>query len=1080
MGRLDRKIESAMKSKPSQLKDILSVLLLFLGYAFLCPYVTAQEPSSPGTAFDGSIMLGSPASTSIKTSVFSPDQNGAVYIEYGVAPGAYSTQTATGVLQAAIPLVLILDGLNADAQYYYRLNFQATGESGFSPTGEYTFHSARPTGSTFTFTIQADSHLDENSDLDLYRRTLANVLADAPDFHIDLGDTFMCEKHSAPLTAVVQMAPDQATVNARYVYERANFGIVAFSAPLLLVNGNHEGEAGWLNDGTASNLAIWTTLARQHYYLNPVPDAFYAGDLTEEPFVGKRASWYAWHWGSALFVVLDPYWNSMSQPGNDGWSLTLGERQYTWLQETLSSSSAIFKFVFIHNLVGGLDGQMRGGIEAAPYFEWGGQNLDGTVAFSQKRPGWSMPIHQLLVQHGVTAVFHGHDHLYARQELGGVVYQEVPQPSANNFQSGPGLAAKYHYAAGTILSSSGHLRVNVSPDRTTAQYVRAWLPANENAQRQNRQVDDTWICEASASPAVSFDGNIVLGCPTATSIRANVYSPDQSGTVYLAYGTAPGAYTLQTVASVLQAAMPLEIALDGLNPDMQYYYRLYLQATGETTYSRTDEYAFRTARSVGSTFTFCIQGDSHPERVNNQFNAALYTRTLQTATADNPDFYVTMGDDFSVDQLDATTVTAVQVIERYTIQRPYLGLIGCTSPIFLVNGNHEQAARYLLDGTPDNVAVWAQNARNTLYSQPAPDNFYSGNTEVIPYIGLLRNYFAWTWGDALFVTIDPYWASLVCVDNPFGGGPKRPNVWDVTHGNAQYQWLKTTLEQSQAKYKFVFAHHVLGTGRGGIEEAPQYEWGGENADGTWGFTTNRSTWPETLHQLMVNNHVTIFFQGHDHIWVHQALDGVTYQTLSEPADPNYSLFNADAYLSGDKFPNTGYTRVTVSSCGVKVDYVRTYLPADEGPGKVSGATVFTYSIDDPGCGEGEGEGEVLAVDFAANPGWTKPGVPVQFNGIVTGTQQILDWRWELGDGSIVEGEEPNPTHTYATEGTYSVTLTVTTATNSATVTKQNVILVSQSLSVGRKVTSGIIGLVFIGLGTVLLSLPWRRGGVTAP
>jgi len=55
------------------------------------------------------------------------------------------------------------------------------------------------------------------------------------------------------------------------------------------------------------------------------------------------------------------------------------------------------------------------------------------------------------------------------------------------------------------------------------------------------------------------------------------------------------------------------------------------------------------------------------------------------------------------------------------------------------------------------------------------------HTEQIPYIGLLRNYFAWTWGDALFVVIDPYWESPVCVDNPFNGGAKRSNLWDVTH-----------------------------------------------------------------------------------------------------------------------------------------------------------------------------------------------------------------------------------------------------------------------------------------------------------
>jgi hypothetical protein len=321
---------------------------------------------------------------------------------------------------------------------------------------------------------------------------LANVLADGPDFHVDLGDTFMCEKHSEPLVGNSPAAGDEATVDARYRYERANFAAVAHSMPLFLVNGNHEGEAGWLNDGTDRNIAVWTSRARKRYFVSPVPDGYYGGDPTEEPHVGKRASWYAWHWGDALFVVLDPFWNTLGKVNRDAWVLTLGETQHRWLEATLAASRATFKFVFIHNLVGGLDGQMRGGIEAAPYFEWGGRGLAGTFDFAAKRPGWSMPIHPLLVRHGVTAVFHGHDHLYARQELDGVVYQAVPQPSATNFQSGAALASEYHYASGTILGSSGHLRVSVGPDGTVVEYVRAWLPSAETPTRRNGQVDHRW------------------------------------------------------------------------------------------------------------------------------------------------------------------------------------------------------------------------------------------------------------------------------------------------------------------------------------------------------------------------------------------------------------------------------------------------------------------------------------------------------------------------------------------------------------------------------------------------------------
>jgi hypothetical protein len=436
----------------------------------------------------------------------------------------------------------------------------------------------------------------------------------------------------------------------------------------------------------------------------------------------------------------------------------------------------------------------------------------------------------------------------------------------------------------------------------------------------------------------------VLGSPTDRSVRANVFAPDQRGTAYLAWGAAPGSPGAWSGTFAVAPAVPVEVPVTGLSPDTRYWYRLHFLADGAAGWAPGEEHSFHTARAAGASFVFALQGDSHPERDRSEFDAALYERTLLAAEADHPDFYLAMGDDFSVDTLDPLAITQAQVVERYAMQRPWLGLVGRSAPLFLVNGNHEQAARYLLDGTPDNVAVWAQNARNAHYSQPAPDAFYDGNPEVVPYIGLLRNHFAWTWGDALFVVIDPYWGSPTCVDNPFGGGPKRTSLWDVTHGEEQYRWLESVLRRSTARWKFVFAHHVLGTQRGGVELARTYEWGGASGNGAWGFSTYRPGWDLPIHQLLVENRVTIFFQGHDHVWVRQQLDGVTYQTLPEPADPFHALRNADAFLSGDVLPNGGYTRVSVGPASVTVEYVRTWLPEEEGPGQVSGSVAFRYTI----------------------------------------------------------------------------------------------------------------------------------------
>jgi hypothetical protein len=272
------------------------------------------------------------------------------------------------------------------------------------------------------------------------------------------------------------------------------------------------------------------------------------------------------------------------------------------------------------------------------------------------------------------------------------------------------------------------------------------------------------------------------------------------------------------------------------------------------------------------------------------------------------------------------------VAQLYINQRQWLGLVD--APVFLVNGNHEQASLANLDGTPNNVAVWSQTSRNAYFPGPAPDGFYTGNADPVEHIGLLRDYYAFTWGDALFVVVDPYWHSPQTVDNQFGADrdqKKNRDLWNLTLGDAQYAWFRQTLETSNAKYKFVFAHHVHGTGRGGIENALQYEWG-DSAN----LAAHR-TWDKTIHQLMVDNGVTIFFQGHDHIFVKQELNGVIYQTLPEPANPFYSWENEDAFTSGDKFPNSGYVRVTVAPDGVTVDYIRTYL---DRPDEIA----FTYPV----------------------------------------------------------------------------------------------------------------------------------------
>ena len=243
---------------------------------------------------------------------------------------------------------------------------------------------------------------------------------------------------------------------------------------MFLILGNHDGESLRGRRGASDDIAVWSNTMRKRFFPNPIPDAFYTGNAAKHPEAGLLQNYYAWEWGGALFIVLDPYWSTPRQGGgNDLWSRTLGVEQYQWLKRTLETNQARFKFVFIHHLVGGADNQNRGGAEAAPFYEWGGKNSDGTDGFAQHRPGWPTPIHRLLMENHASVVFHGHDHFYARQELDGIMYQLVPQPGYPGNGRRPRSASEYGYATGKILGSSGHLRVAVGSNRTTVDYIGA-------------------------------------------------------------------------------------------------------------------------------------------------------------------------------------------------------------------------------------------------------------------------------------------------------------------------------------------------------------------------------------------------------------------------------------------------------------------------------------------------------------------------------------------------------------------------------------------------------------------------------
>jgi hypothetical protein len=450
--------------------------------------------------------------------------------------------------------------------------------------------------------------------------------------------------------------------------------------------------------------------------------------------------------------------------------------------------------------------------------------------------------------------------------------------------------------------------------------------------------------------------NVVLGRPTNNSIAISVIA-GTSLNVYVEYGYKATSLTKKTSATSLTALTPKVFELSGLNANTQVFYRIRSKTSDSAIYEAGQVLSFSTQRKAGATFSFVVQGDSHPERAGKMFNADLYVQTLNNIASQKPDFMIMLGDDFSIDPLiDKSQANQTNVEAIYSTQRNWLSAPAKSIPLFLVNGNHEQAAAYLLDGTDSNPAVLAGNSRLKYFPLPDSNAFYSADSESIEFVGKPRDYYSWTWGDALFVTLDPYWHSKNPVDNVAGvsadtsqgggkqGSGKTGDLWNIGIGDTQYAWLKSTLENSKAKYKFVFAHHVMGTGRGGVEVSTGYEWGGADPKTKKTFAQMRPNWELPIHDLMVKNGVSIFFQGHDHIFVHQERDGLVYQSMPNPADDTFTMFNETAYLSGTKAPNSGHVRVTVGPKSAKVEYFLSARPQDENGTRKNLQLAHTYEV----------------------------------------------------------------------------------------------------------------------------------------
>jgi len=378
---------------------------------------------------------GAPGATSAVISV-TVNSDMKFYIEYGFTSGVYSMKSPSFTVKKGSVTDVPLTNLKPASKIFYRVRYLTSGSKSYLIKTGASFTTAALANSNVnrTFAIQADPHMDENSDANVYKGTLQQIVAASPAFLMDLGDIFMVDKLPQKT---------EANIRARFELMKGYYALLG-SVPLKITLGNHDGELGYSQFNTKSY--------RREYF----PEQ--TGELAYYSFTGP----------DQLHVVLDPFTYTTSNPKDNGWQWTLGRTQYDWLKKTLEQSKETHKFIYIHHLLVG-NATSRGGVEIAKFNEWGGSNMDGSYGFDQNRSGWGKPIHQLLLDNKVGFVFKGHDHLYVKQELDGIIYQTLPQPS----HPGEKLDVKqYGYLSGKGVGGSGFLKVTTDGSTAKVDFIK--------------------------------------------------------------------------------------------------------------------------------------------------------------------------------------------------------------------------------------------------------------------------------------------------------------------------------------------------------------------------------------------------------------------------------------------------------------------------------------------------------------------------------------------------------------------------------------------------------------------------------
>ncbi|HXU00989.1 MAG TPA: metallophosphoesterase [Polyangia bacterium] len=414
--------------------------------------------------------------------------------------------------------------------------------------------------------------------------------------------------------------------------------------------------------------------------------------------------------------------------------------------------------------------------------------------------------------------------------------------------------------------------------------------------------------------AHDLQGGPLLFSPTAHGFGISVVlragDPEMLQARVRAAGTTDRCAWGDPVPPTVRAPDLAEWTIDGLAPATTYEYEIDgCTPTGDGVLAAGHAV---TQRQPGQSFTFALVSDTHigaDLTYDNQGDETILSATSREIAAARADFVVNLGDILDYHQYGFVVPPPTSAIARqaYVNYRTTLGTLVGSAFHFPVIGGWDA------ENGCDTADVIDRSRSQRLLYLPAP-----GPTTNPEGGSPFQDYYAFTWGDALFVVLNVFTYTPTC--HLLGGGTGVADDW--TLGQTQLDWLRTTLANARSKWKFLLIHHPVGGNAG------------DDIDSAYGRGGGRAAHvgeQEIVHELMQQYGVQIFFYGHDHVFTDMLVDGIRY---SLPGSAGAIWMFTAAETGYETFwPDSGWGRVDVTPENVHVVFKAVGAPA-----------VFDYTI----------------------------------------------------------------------------------------------------------------------------------------